>query len=202
MHESIHELKTRKHVMAFPWAWRWKSGQLQNESSRKGTSASNLVPPHRSWQGESPPLAEVGDTGTWHITGHETQPCPTWGCSPRAHPCHPITQKCWGLQPTHVPGLLQSTGGLQLKPQSSTKTTLGQLHKRSLEGRFLCSDFECFPLLIHSGQALYEFTRQRLQPALSPCFHIFVRAPSCLQRQDRPKPHLKSEGLVHKHKAT
>lgn len=93
-------------------------------------------------------------------------------------------------------------GGPQLKPQSSTKTTLGQLHKRSLEGRFLCSDFECFPLLIHSGQALYEFTRRRLQPALSPCFHIFVRAPSCLRRQDGPKPHLKSEGLVHKHKAT
>lgn len=96
----------------------------------------------------------------------------------------------------------RAQGGLQLKPQRSTKTTLGQLHKRSLEGRFLCSDFECFPLLIHSGQALYEFTRQRLQPALSPCFHIFVRAPSCLRRQDGPKPHLKSEGLVHKHKAT
>lgn len=111
MHESIHELKTRKHIMAFPWAWRWKSGQLQNESSRKGTSASNLMPPHHSWQGESPPLAEVRDMGMWHITGHEAQPCPGWGCSPRAHPCHPITQKCWGLQPTHVPGLLQSTGG-------------------------------------------------------------------------------------------
>lgn len=92
--------------------------------------------------------------------------------------------------------------GLQLKPQSSTKTTRGQFHKRSLEGRFLYRDLEHLPLLIHSGQALYEFTRQCLQPAASPRFHIFVRAPSCLRRQDGPKPHFKSEGLVRKHKAT